>query len=88
MRLVDADEVMRDAEHFGAFRGGRADLADLAILLCGNPIDAEPVKHGRWIEVCHYPYPSTFKCSLCGKEHGGEGNYCPNCGARMDGVVE
>ena len=44
-------------------------------------IEAEPVKHGRWM------YP--FYCSECGFEpyyaSDMQYNYCPNCGARMDG---
>ncbi len=47
-------------------------------------IDAEPVRHGKWIyhEDDIMPWNS---CSLCGCEafdlHGA--NYCPNCGAKM-----
>ena len=45
-------------------------------------------KHGRWIEIDH-PW---YECSECGERTAvvnlnGEvvWNYCPNCGARMDG---
>lgn len=48
--------------------------------------DAEPVKHGRW---------DGYLCSVC-NEHAGyfisgdfwideKPNFCPNCGAKMDG---
>lgn len=55
------------------------------------------VKHGKWIEDtvgCGNPfdpykedYMDVIKCSKCGTYYGIEGrtNYCPNCGARMDG---
>lgn len=36
MRLIGADEVMRDAEHISAFRHSLADLSDLAIALSGG----------------------------------------------------
>ena len=43
--------------------------------------DVQPVKHGRWM------YP--FYCSECGFTPYYSSdltyNYCPNCGARMDG---
>lgn len=46
------------------------------------------VRHGRNIEDT----PSLFECSLCGwsdydlyTSDTGIYNYCPNCGARMDG---
>jgi hypothetical protein len=46
-------------------------------------IDAEPVRHGKWIE---YPIADGMnQCSECGVLRFGESNYCPNCGARMDG---
>lgn len=45
-------------------------------------IDAEPVKHGRW-EYKHFS--SEPHCSFCLAEYPVETNYCPNCGAKMDG---
>ena len=48
-----------------------------------NKADVVEVKHGEWIrhkENCLYN-----KCSICEKEHCREDNYCPNCGAKMDG---
>lgn len=87
MRLIDADEVMRDAEYISAFRHGLADMSDLAIVLSGgHTIEAEPVRHGRWKvdEFGHF-------CSSCGEyaltedEYGfAQMHYCPNCGAKMD----
>lgn len=52
-------------------------------------IEAEPVKHGRWIETENDSRISGH-CSSCGWEaHLYEDDvigmpYCPNCGARMD----
>jgi hypothetical protein len=53
-------------------------------------VDAVEVVHGRWI-LEFYSY-STPKCSVCGwkapycEDCGYEvGNYCPNCGSKMDG---
>ena len=48
--------------------------------------DVAPVRHGRWI----YDHWCEFKCSVCGefsnsKPYRGKENYCPNCGAKMDG---
>ncbi len=46
--------------------------------------DVRPERHGRWI-ICsdgYYPY-----CSECTREPQGKEmtDYCPNCGAKMDG---
>ena len=48
--------------------------------------DVEPVRHRKWI----YDNWCEFKCSECGeysnsKPYKGKENFCPNCGARMDG---
>ena len=49
--------------------------------------DVEPVRHGRWINENFYTH-----CSACGKmaiydKYGQEfeSDYCPHCGAKMDG---
>ena len=53
-------------------------------------VEAEPVQHGRWIEI----WGGDYECSLCHSifENGGSYKYilhcfkyCPNCGAKMDG---
>lgn len=52
--------------------------------------DVAPVVHGRWIE-CRAPHAMggiSAKCSACNKNVqylGNPLNYCPNCGAKMDG---
>ena len=58
--------------------------------------DVEPVRHGQWIAM-HYEGgildgTDVDKCSKCGAERVIEDpkyktkyNYCPNCGAKMDG---
>lgn len=52
--------------------------------------DVVEVKHGTWIS--HYddlfPVESTQECSICHEEESislYNENYCPNCGAKMDG---
>ena len=52
--------------------------------------DVAPVVHGRWIErrVPHAMEGISAKCSVCTKSVqylGNPLNYCPNCGAKMDG---
>lgn len=56
-------------------------------------IEAEPVKHGRWKPYEFATNRRWRKCSVCGTadEYINEvglvaiRNYCPNCGAKMDG---
>ena len=51
-------------------------------------IEAEPVRHGRWIPICLTSYPPQYRqmCSCCGHRHptSEKYNYCPACGAKMD----
>ena len=63
-----------------------------------NVPSAQPVRHGKWLPKHHYiagyEFVSGHICSECGNDAlNAEGDdfltdYCPNCGARMDGEVE
>lgn len=47
------------------------------------------VRHGTWLPIemeMRFGTLHGVKCSLCGEKKVREGsNYCPNCGAKMDG---
>lgn len=52
--------------------------------------DVAPVVHGRWIDK-KGGFWEMATCSMCGEKYSCAGmapNYCPNCGARMDGDAE
>lgn len=61
-------------------------------------IEAETVRHGRWIPTEYDSYAGSdpvwdkYECSECGHEHNGEEDtltaFCPDCGARMDGGAD
>ena len=73
MELKDANELIE-----------RIQMA----IECVPTYKAEPIKHGRWI-LSEVRDSKTLCCSICGLGSGTiyEYNYCPNCGARMDGDV-
>lgn len=80
-RIIDA----RTAERFATF----CALADAVEEM--PTVDAAPVVHGRWIEQEKYTFGVMYDCSICGNrilDNGHSWNYCPNCGARMDGDAE
>ncbi len=85
MRLIDADVLMAVA--FGTMRSIVEDIED------AEEIDAEPVRHGRWIPNFESITPLRTKiceeCSLCGRTvlryvPEPANKFCPNCGAKMD----
>lgn len=48
-------------------------------------VDAEPVRHGHWDDSFDGITPY---CSVCGMSHNcinRTPDYCPHCGAKMDG---
>ena len=50
-------------------------------------VDAEPVKHGRWIRN-NIDRPMFAICSECKTVWYNEYNHCPHCGAKIDLEVE
>lgn len=63
---------------------------DLAEILDDIPsADVEPVRHRRWGRTDGVPARTGFVyCVLCGfipRFNRDTYNYCPNCGAKMDG---
>ena len=53
-----------------------------------KPVDAVEVVHGRWIARRFTETLFGCECSNCHTTWDAETNYCPNCGAKMDGGNE
>lgn len=65
-----------------------------AVLLGIPAADVAPVVYGRWDDSGRYTFPSgntAVRCTNCGcaltesEYHLYDWNYCPMCGAKMDG---
>ena len=90
MRLIDADELLKKFCH-GCPDNDNGDncimnhCADYDLVLTMPTVDAELVKHGRWIED-EYGIPHCSECKTINNTV--YKNYCPNCGAKMDEVEE
>ena len=81
-RYIDADELIQLGLQDGAYEYVSVqEIADFPTA------DVVEVVHGEWIPIdvgdCCY------RCSVCNFVRDAylleEDNYCPNCGARMDG---
>lgn len=56
-----------------------------------STVEAEPVKHGKWIDegyYADYTNVSAWRCSECGWHMVGYADelfrYCPSCGAKLE----
>ena len=100
MRLIDADEVIRDlaslkySKEYGKV-GGTYNLAidDCIEEIEATPaLDAKPIVYAHWIEgnEDHVSCDSIcyYTCSECNHSFSDDTPYCPNCGAKMDEEVE
>ena len=93
MRMIDADALVKKALTEACFDSRTEDVF-LDLVDAQPTIEAEPVRHGRWIERFNgrYKQRRTY-CSVCEQHSGIGGNkqeppYCPHCGAKMDGGAE
>ena len=83
MRLIDADALILAAQQEGAY--GYVSAEEIAD---AQTIDAVPVRHGRWIDKSGGIEGAWNHCSVCGERAIELYDYCPNCGAKMEGLDE
>lgn len=78
-----SDYIKRDDIYFHKdnILNGEAIMKDIKRI---KSADVAPVRHGRW-EVVDAEEPRRYGCSECKRLSWHMDNYCPNCGARMDG---
>lgn len=48
---------------------------------------SDPVKHGHWRSFWDEARGKRYGCSECAASEPDVRDFCPNCGARMDGEV-
>ena len=80
-RYTDVDALIKcipREEYSSRFAVANAPIADVA-----------EVKHGEWIfgfdEETGERDLKAWTCSLCGEKYPWQPNFCPHCGARMNG---
>ena len=88
-RLVYAKEVEEIFNY--EVQMGETDLFDAfdSAIEKATTVDAVEVVHGRWLDVALRFTQVKEKCSVCGGIVYAHGfNYCPKCGAKMDGASD
>lgn len=86
MRLIDANRLKRAfCNHCDGDEPCTEPCVDIGLIETAPTIDAVQVVHGEWIWEDSVCSPRT--CSVCKQKfYIGRGwNFCPNCGAKMDG---
>lgn len=83
MRLIDADELFQKAIGIIKDKIGDKEFGILNMITIAETIDAEPAKHGKWLDTRNISY--SARCSECGRYTTDITPYCSNCGAKMDG---
>lgn len=84
--LNDEPEDMMSDEYFEWDNMCSGDMLNkvLETVEAFPAIDAEPVRHGKWLYVgCGKP--DAWDCSECGVMVAKQHFYCPRCGAKMEG---
>ena len=89
MSLIDGEKFRKKFFELDVeFRPSQID-AVFDCLGASELVDAEPVKHGRWLKDPHPQFGCQthiymmWKCSVCNHSVEGDTPYCPWCGARM-----
>lgn len=75
-------DLISKAALFNSIANCREKAEIFAAIQNAPTVDAEPIRHGYWIEEDGYQI-----CSECGEEHGWDeyrASWCENCGAKMD----
>lgn len=92
MKLINKDALIQKVKKEEEERHLDKDTASTLQFLIdeyAEPVDAEPVRHGKWLFIrMDEDGNGVYECSLC---HKGERhvpqikvNYCWNCGAKME----
>ena len=78
--LIDRQALLRDIEEYHLSDGMFQHWVEVQ-----PSVEAEPVRHGRWIEEPNCMY----RCSSCSSHYPSirgymDYCYCPSCGTRME----
>lgn len=87
-RLIDVDKLPYEKMEISAT--SEEWCVRLSDIESAPTIDAEPTIHGKWISI---PHKLARICNICRKdepykfadEDADVYDYCPHCGAKMDG---
>lgn len=65
----------------------KGDIHDDVVRAWNTRAGDDGMRHGRWEPYKRAPEWDQKQCSVCGDISCCQGNFCPNCGAKMDGEL-
>lgn len=87
-RLIDANALVCKRFWVETTRGERGYVVDFDDISDAPTVDAKKVVHGHWTPLVKNGFAFGVTCSKCNTTWDDKSNYCPNCGAKMDGGNE
>lgn len=90
IRPIDANalkERAKEMEIFMPYGGDGTTMAVEVYSIDNMPtLDYAPVRHGEWkFDAFTAKHGNPYRCSICEEEFDDTHNFCPSCGAKMDG---
>lgn len=91
MALIDRDRLLTERMKSKYYHLPNGDIAVPLIDIEHAPVvDAVPVRRGYWIrhdyaDLVDGYYVPNYECSVCHAWKQDDSDYCPDCGAKMDG---
>ena len=96
-----AEYIKREALRDALYDADAITMSGVKILNQFPAADVAPVRHGKWISLTECANEGVY-CSICKKKvwksdyawcskksrNKLRSNYCPNCGAKMDGGAD
>ena len=96
-----AEYIEREALRDALYDADAITMSGVKILNQFPAADVAPVRHGKWISLTECANEGVY-CSICKKKvwksdyawcskksrNKLRSNYCPNCGAKMDGGAD
>lgn len=91
-RYIDADNLINELSaacmpiYEKGITGILGDNSSISDIINKQPTaDVQEVKHGEWENQEPGYHVADFMCSVCHCESDKLFDYCPDCGAKMDG---